>query len=366
MNKLEKFSLYSALKFDEISVNPCFYPNLHENYISISFDNEKFYKHWNEVIRLILPYLEKQEIKILLIGNCKDSLSNVVDKKNLSFNQNCYLTSKSLCHISECDHFTYISNSFDVPNFCLFPKDFSQFCWPRYKGDYLECNNNHIDISTSNIASKILNILGIDHGLNNIDNIYSGNLSNQDVIEVIPDFDPAPNFFPKSSLNIRADLSFDENKILNFCNQRVASIITDKPFSNEFINLARHGNLRFCVNMKDSLDQDFTFVETLKYYNVPYELYVDNEDILKDVRLKYIDETIFYYPKKTKKDIDNSIEFCDNTKMFSSKRLFSKNGEFCSKAHWVTGQQSSGELESIIDASDLWEDQDFFFFYKTS
>ena len=49
--------------------------------------------------------------------------------------------------------------------------------------------------------------------------INTGPLYHHKTIEVIPNFNPSPTFFPKSLINIRLDYHFNLNRILAFANQ---------------------------------------------------------------------------------------------------------------------------------------------------
>ena len=383
MNKLEKFSLHSALKPSDTFINECFFPIPFDDFIS--FDayaepNSLSYDYWQEVIDFISPTLSDKGISIIRLGNQKGMpIDGVVDYRGKSFNQDSYIVSKSLLHFGSSDLFSFTAKHFNKKQVKLFsPFRSSDYPFKKTdldvfldsdKGDrnpiysdldpYKSINN----ISPSLISHRILELLGFESNLKNLHHIYSGNVSHVKTIEIIPDFNPSPDFLPNSLINVRADLSFDEQNIFALSSaKRKLGIITKKSFSKDLINAIGNSINRITINASDGLDYDF--VKHLKQLNINYEIFIDNKDKLSDIRLDYIDETIEFYPKKQKKDVDINFDSGYTMLMRSSKILISKGKTYCSKAHWVLGEAITPGLQKVIDVNDFWEDSDFMHIYQ--
>ena len=64
--------------------------------------------------------------------------------------------------------------------------------------------------------------------------------------------------------------------------------------------------------------------------------------------------------KKSKKDVDNNIKICDNTRYISSKITLSQGRKFASIAAWKANIEMTEKQANIIDNPDFWEEVDHF------
>lgn len=382
MNKLEKISLHSALKTSKPSINLCFFPIPFDRYITFEYfskDQSKDYKFWQDVVDFISPFLDAENIKILRIGDSnKKQIDGVYEYTNKTFGQNAYLISKSMLHFNSNSCLSLVANQLNIPLVCLFSSLPSSF-FPFKKGkkdhfiDSPQDGKNRTfaksespktidNISPSEIASAILKSLGIKNELSSLNKVFSGDMAHIKTIEIIPDFMPSPDLMANSLINVRADLFLDENLLFAFSQNRRMGIITDKPLSENLLLSIRSSLQRISVNCDGGLDP--TFLKNLKKFGIHYELFTSVKEGLSEIRLNNIDETIEFYEKK-KKPIDFSIKDDYTLSVKSSKILISKGKSYASKAHWITDQPSSTELQSFIDTSDFWEDSDFLTIYES-
>ena len=385
MNKLERYSLHSGLKISEPFVNDCFYPIVHKKYITFNNSTSvqsKYYEYWQEVVDLISPYLSKENIKILQLGSSKDpAIENTYDYRgSTNFLQNSYIIKNSLLHFNTSDHFTLLSFNSLTPSVSLFSNEPSN----SFSLSKLRSKNKHIfldaptkfgcsynvfekpktinNLYPSLVASSILDLLNIKNNLSDLKSVFIGSNYNIRVIEVVPDFVPSPNFLSNSLVNLRMDYHFDESNLFEFSKNRKLGIITDKPLSDQFCYAARASIAKLSVNI-DNFDPP-DFIKILKNFNIPYELYTYNSDSIGDIRIKHSDEKISIFKKKTKKDLDISTDSWHNVQMKSSKVLISNGKKFASKAHWILGEEISSEYSSVIDASDFWNDSEYYIIYN--
>ena len=95
MNKLERYSLHSGLKIDRPLVNDCFFPIVHDKYITFHAEEKidsKKYDYWQEIIDIIAPVLNNIGTKIIQTGaNKSRQFNNVYSVRGLvNFNQESY------------------------------------------------------------------------------------------------------------------------------------------------------------------------------------------------------------------------------------------------------------------------------------
>lgn len=380
MNKIEKISLGTALKPSKPFVNFCFYPLLFDKYVTIDFDlsmQSLCYDHWQEVVDMIKPYLDESGIKILRVGSNKglpiEGVYNYTDK---TFNQNSYILKKSILHFNSNNFMSILCSQIGTPFVSLFAgfesslfpfKKTSKSIFidsPKEKSPSLSYSENPKTINSIDpieISKSILDYLKIKHELNGIKRVFNGEMSNIKTIEVVPDFSPQPSFLANSLINLRADLHFNESNIYQFSQGRQLGLITNQPLSEGLLLSIRSSLQRISVNIDDGLDDNFLL--NLKKMGLKHELFTTNESILKDLRLKYINETVEFFEKK-KKPIAFPEKDCKFFLVKSSKILLSKIGSFPTKAHWVSNTKNESEFQTYIDTSDFWEDSDFLNIYE--
>ena len=317
MNKIEKISLGTALKPSKPFVNFCFYPLLFDKYVTIDFDSSiqsLCYDHWQEVVDIIKPYLDKSGIKILRIGSNKGyPIEGVHDYTEKTFNQNSYILKKSILHFNSNNFMSILCSQINTPFVSLFA-GFESSLFPFKKTS----NSIFIDspkekspslshfespktinlIDPIEISKSILDYLKIEHELNGIKRVFNGEMSHIKTIEAVPDFSPRPSLLANSLVNLRADLHFNESNIYQFSQGRQLGLITNQPLSEELLLSIRSSLQRISVNINDGIDDKFLL--NLKKIGIKYELFASNESALKDLRLKYINETVDFFEKKKK------------------------------------------------------------------
>jgi len=385
MNKLQRYSLHSGLKSSKIFINDCFFPITIDKYLTFNTSSEvqsKHYELWQEVIDLIKPYLKSKKIEIVQIGSSKDPvIEGVFNYKGLTnFNQSAFLIKNSLLHFNVCDHFSYVAYNFSTPLVSLFSNEpSSSFSFdlnnktkfidsPKDKGcsySAIEMPKTINKISPTKVASSILDLLNIKHELDDLTLIHAGESSHIKVIEVVPDFEPDQNFLKNSLVNLRMDYYFDEVNLYKFCQNRKIGIITDKVLSENACAACRGSLVRVSLDIsKVSFDEATIFLKNLKKFNINYDLFTFDESILHDLRLQFFDEKISLFKKNTKNDLDVELSTSYNYDVKSSKILISNGQTFSSKAHWIVGEEITGQYSSVIDTSDFWEDLDYYIIYR--
>jgi len=383
MNKIEKISLSYALKSSKPFINFCFYPLPFDKYVTMDFSKDPqslCYNHWQDVVDIIKPYLDENNIRILRLGDANSyQVDGIQDYTSKTFNQNAYILKNSMLHFGSNGLLSFLSSNLGIPLVSLFsgipsslfpfpenskrifidsPKDgknpsFSDYEFPKTIDKIDPCE----------ISRSILNLLNISHQLESSKLIFQGDMSNIKTIEIIPDFFPSKSLLPGSLINVRADLFLDEQNIfgLSQSNRRLG-IITKDRLSAGLLSSISKSVQRITINADEGIDEKFLF--DLKMLNIPYEFFVTKKDRLKELRLDHIDETIELF-EKPKKPLAFKVENSHNAYVKSSKILLSKLGSFPTKAHWICDKKSEGVFQEYIDSSDFWEDSDFINIYQS-
>lgn len=380
MNKIEKYSLHSALQSDsKITIQDAFYPIGSCDYVcfNTSPSSGLQYPHWNELILLIKPYLDKKNISIYRIGDRSGfSIDNVSDFTSCTFNQNAFIIKNSLLYFNVLDEHSLISYNYDIPSVVFSPNfDESFFPFPQkdnfsilfpedskfpslirsYQGSVPKLNPEIF-------AGKILESLDIEHHLNEFSMKYYGEMANVPTVEIIPDFSPHPNFLINSTVNVRNDLHFSEENLLSWGQNRKLGIVTSKPISTNCLYHLRPSLVKLSINADDGIDENF--LKSVKALNIKYDIFCTNKSILNQLRLDFIEETIEYFPRTEKKDLDLPDDVCNNCLIRSSKVLLSKGKKFTSKAHWIMDSEQKHDFSTVIDTQDFWGDSEFFYIYQ--
>lgn len=401
MHILEQYALNCGLKIDKPYIYEKYYPLPFEKYITFNpfgkFNSRK-YTYWQEVIDLIFPILQKENIYIVQIGgqneigynNCFHLMGQT------SFNQTAYIINNSMLHFGVDSFPIHIASYFDKKIVALYSNMYASQSKPYWsnpqnteliqanlngkKPSYSSEENPKIidNIKPEEICLKILNLLNIKHDLKH-ETVFIGQRYNQIILESIPSIILPNHILPNNFLNIRFDyIDKIEEKdyicTLNNLNIRKCSIITDKPIDIEkFLQLKdKLINIFYDITFNQI---DFNFINKVKFYGIKIDFIFNkskNEDetILNNKKLELID-----YPElinivedqiKPKKEIKQC-------KFYKSKKiLFANNNTYLSKAAYLENKPTNLEKIDIsqkisdINNIDLLveEDGDYCIFYK--
>ena len=385
MNKIERYSLHAGLKIAEPFVNDCFFPIVHDKYVTFHAEDKldgRKYDYLQEVIDLILPALKDKGIKIIQLGTSRSQqFDKVYSIRGLaSFNQESYAIKNSLLHFGSDGHQVQLAGHHGTPFVSLYSIDNSSSAKPEWgeekdrilidspKGGkepthMIQENPKTINgISPFEVAGGILNLLKIKTKLLNNEVLNIGENYHIQTVEVVPDFISEANFLSNSVLNVRLDLHHNEDNLFYWSKNRKLGIITKSPIEPNVLAGIRPSILRVSAEIDDDFDEEF--LKNLKKYMIPYELFTRDKDSLRKYRLKYIDEEIKLYDSFNKKKLDKIKKICNTTLFKSSKIILSNGKKYQSEAHWVTDNQYKGDPQTIIDTKDFWSDAEHYLIYN--
>lgn len=383
MNFVESLSLCAGLKYSRPFIEESFFPVVPEKYITFCTENHqsKQWDHFQEYLNIITPILKKNGISVVEIGDNEVKLnsSNISLKGATRPNHWSYIIRRSLLHVGPENFISQLASFHDTPFIAFFSNtnpEYSAPIWsdrknqilieadlksnkPSFLGsEQIKTINN---IPAEEVVQKTLDALNIENDFKKYEIFSIGSHFHETLIEVVPDFIPEANFFPRTLINIRMDYHFNESALPYFANNRKISIVTEKEI-----------NINTLLHIKPAIEQVYYKIDEnsnekyaldLKRKGIGVTLILKKKCDIDLTRMKFFDWEIHEEENKTKKDLDNSSEICDTTRYKSSKNIFSKDGQFSSKSSFDK-KIKIHEDQIIIDEDEFWEDSDYFKLYN--
>jgi hypothetical protein len=345
-----------------------FIPGLPDNFITIKTSNlvgQSHYRYWDIVVSLLAPFLQKEKISIVQIGNPKDFILNNINARFLSTTekQKNYILSKSKCHIGHDDICSQISSVYDIPSTVIYGNIYSKNTEPIFNvennSDSLSVDfsktkpsfNHNVDrcneIKPERIAQSVLKNLKINEKIK-FKTIRAGNNYANAFLEAVP------NFFPSDVIKgqncvVRGDIHFDINNIARFCQLCSVTLHINDTFDFGFLRHLK--NLKEIVFIYEDKYKDIdlnNFFSFIKNNKINLTIVSDSKEDISDIRLKYFDYTVLERAKEKEK--------IKNCKFLSKKTFVNKDGQFLSESSanrldktnaFVYDDISSKELENL-------------------
>ena len=373
MHLVEQYALSCGVKIDKPHIETSFFPVPFDKYITIHASSgmeSKNYDYYNDVIEMIMPYLAKENIKIVQIGAKDDINLNMCEHFNGTTNlkQTAYIIKNSLLHFGNDSFSAHVASGFNKKIVCLYSILYKECCGPYWgnKDDHilLESHRNGLKPSFSNkespktvnliypeeIAKSVLSLLGIKNKLNKIETFHIGKDYQSPTLTVIPNHVMPQNFLKGQPANIWGHEFFDEQNIVQWAYNRKCNIFLDKPMSVKYLNLIRKNINQ--INFFVSKDTDPEYFTALERGGVKFKLICEKKENLNDLKIQFFDWDINYITKTTKKDLDNIDKLCDNTRYQSKLKIISNSKIYNSKAAWIHNIENSN---TVIDCPEFWE-----------
>lgn len=391
MNLAELYSLSSGQKLDKIYTFEKFFPGLPDNYIVIQpwSKPSKNYDAWEEVLSIILPYLQKEGIKIIQVG--------AKDEKPLNFCQHLmgqtnwgqleYVISKAKLVLTSDSISSHLAGHYNLPLVCLISNNLKE-CVSPYFGDkskqiILEPNrtnknpsfmldegpNKQInEIFPEEIAKSVLKLLNIEFNYP-YKTILLGKQFQNRIIE--SDCTAPVNVQQMGLQNIlmRLDYSYNLNVLVQQASLGKISIVTDKIIPTDLLSQIRPQIVEILYEIKS--DSDPNFCKTLQELKIPYRLYSKlNDEQLNPLKLNYLDYPIIgrvnttMPPELKDKKIENL--FIKGSKfIISSRGLFPSYWSYkCNKP--IPDFNAPPQQLIDINVEYLFQDIDYLMFLEKS
>jgi len=386
MHLIETYATYCGSKIDKPFIYESFFSNPFEKYITFHSDtpySSRNYDYWQEVIDLISPYLEKNNIKLIQVGGEKDrgfrNCENFKGKTNR--NQLAYVLKRSLLHFGADSFPIHLAGFFNINLVALYSISRPENAGPYFgdkekqilfkgyeklnvKPSYSpEENPKTINaILPEEIATAILKLLNIESPAKYKSINFGERYGKVEVHDFIPNqVVDIPN--KESVLDIRMDYHFNENNLAKQLQLNKCRIFTNKRV-----------NLDLLKNLKQSIDTLFYFVDENddpSFVKDVNELGIKIA-ILSEMPKEFVDSRkIDYYEQgninilpKPNEDLVNKLKSIKNLYYKSCKTLYSGASVYSSLASQKANKQKTGEFEPVVDTEDFWKEMDNFFFVE--
>ena len=245
MHLIEQYALGCGVKIDKPQIEESFYPVPVEKYITLHASSgmaAKNYDYYSDVMRLLRPYLEKEDVQVFQIGGKDDAEVSYCHNYNgkTTLRQTAYIIKNSLLHFGNDSFSTHIAAGYNKPLVSLYSVLYKECCGP-YFGDRLKqitlepdrqgrkCSFSDKEkpktvnnIRPEEVARGVLDLLKIKHKLHDIKTLHIGSFYHTPIIEVVPNFIMDAGYMANSVANIRMDLSFEPRNLVHWAqNKRI-------------------------------------------------------------------------------------------------------------------------------------------------
>lgn len=387
MHLAENYALTAGVKISKPQIETLFYPLPFKNYITIQCSSgmvSKNFDYYNDVIRLIKPYLIENNIEVVQIGLKNDpKMSNVyslLGKTNIR--QVAYVIKNANLHLGNDSFACHFAGHFNTPLVALYGPAVKETCKP-YWGDedkqiLLSPDNKKErpsysaeervkrvnSISTFEICSSVLKLLSIKNNFNDYIQTYIGESFYINAVDIVPNFKPVNSRNPELENLSIANLRLDYLDNLTYLDDWLSSRLC-----NVYINSEKHLDyiIKYKNNIKQihiTLNMDISnqFVEKIHTLNKPVLFYANNNKLLPDIRIKFFEVDVLSLDSKQENYLDICDDICDNY-FQSSLKLYSNYKIYPCKAYLNIDQTISKE-QKVIDCDDFYKEMVFFKIYK--
>lgn len=381
MRLLDTYATNTGSKIDKPFIYSKFFPLPIGKYITFQAQtpyDSRNYSYWQEVINLLHPFLNKNDIHILQVGTkdekALNGVVNLLGQTNI--NQLSYVIENSILHFGADSLCVHLSSHFNKPIVSLY-----SISNPSVAGPHFGDKNKHIllkgyerignkkpsysqvespksidTIKPEEICTAILNLLNIEYS-NLPETIHFGQDFNVKSFEIIPDKMIDANSIPIENPIVRMDYHFNEQALQNILEVKKAIIFTNKPIKKDIIQKYKKNILQVIYIIEEN--NDINFVKTLKNNSINYTLLSFLEESnLNKYKIDYMDYNLIVNRKHKTKE-DTKITDVNNLFYKSSRVLHSSEGQFISRYDWLnkTGNK-------VVDDPDFWKEADNFYIFK--
>ena len=320
MHKLESFALSCGSKIERPHIEKSFFPVKHKKYICVSrspLSQSKDYDYFDDVIFHIYPYLQRNNIEIIELGNSnKPPLFYTHNFKNLTRFQTNYILSKCQLFFGNYNFDFNIASHYNKTTICPSNLDYEETFKP-YWSEESNCkilmpaselkpsfsdqeNPKTINlVMPETIACSILDSLKIDHNVSKIKTTYLGEEYKNQIMDIVPG---NHNLQPiKGPVNIRMDKNFDLSFLERCHIFESINIVTDKVINVNYLNFLKEkiSLISFFIDGKTKEDD----IKSFESIGKPLNLLCKNSKNISTIRLKFIDYEIRLFGHKSKKDL---------------------------------------------------------------
>jgi hypothetical protein len=391
MHLLEQYSLSTASKIDKPYIYETFFPLPIEKYITFQAQSKfesKDYSYWQDVINIISPFLEKNNIKIIQFGkNEEKSYENVIDLKGkTSFNQLAFLMKNSLLHFGPDSLGVHIASMYDIPIVSLYSIIQSSVAGPYFgnkskhilfdaykrigngKPSYSHQENPKCInlIKPEEIADAIFKLLNIDFQTV-FETVFTGQkYTGSSIQESLPNHKNII-FNPENLVEVRADLGFDEQSLINQLAQyKKCVLVLDKPINLNILNQFKQNILTIAFKITNQDNKEFLI--KLRESGIKFVLISDlTQEEINKLKINYYQFANVDKIEKPSQEKIDELKKNINSLFYRSAKITASNDKFyysLAAAEADIPMKNHFEYQKVLDTTSFWDNLDFFTIVK--
>lgn len=400
MRLLDTYATNTGSVIDEPYIYTKFFP-IPDKYITLQSQtpyDSRNYSYWEEVIEIIKPFLDKENIKILQIGkNGELPIPNTINfLGKTDINQLAYVMQNSLLHFGADSLCVHLASHFDKPIVSIYSISNPNVAGPHFgdknkhilikayenvgtkKPSYSQSENpKSIDtVKPEEIAANILNLLKIYNDLK-YKTLITGDKFKQKVLEFVPDRVLNPEFAKDSAIAMRIDLCENIDEQLIFHNLKMRKFIlllnNKNKIDIQIFQILKTNILEIVFDCTDE-EPDKDYIKNIILSgHIPVMIYKgDDLDYFNNIKINFIDLNIkFAHLKSNDKNIDEFKKICNTDTqdicIKSNKIILSKDKMFLSEAHFIENKHSNAnfdKLNVLSNKENLLKEIDFLHIYR--
>lgn len=378
MHEVESYAINLGLKIDKPEIYESYYPIGDFDYITLFLGENRdapFYRHWQEVINIIFPILEKKNIKIIQCNSkLKQDFNNCINfKEGISPNKLSYIIRNSKLHLSENGLDLDIASMHDKKIIYLDALNGGVNRSPYWgeKNEFIYLNNSenesNIDkIKPEKICKHVFNYLDIESKIN-FETVFIGENYQNKNIQFIPDQKTDLQVPENSIIIVRMDKFFNEENLFYQMQRHKCVIVTNKPINTKLLQTVRPNlhHVVYFIEEKDNPD----FVDSIQQMGVSYMIvsYLP-EELIQKKKINYLDNDVInikQIPKQKDieelKDLDiNSLYYISNGPVLSNFKVFKSISDYENRVSVENPAMPSKIKENL----DFWKDLSNFHIIK--
>lgn len=386
MHILESYASNCCLKIDKPFIYEKYYPLPCDRYITLHHPNKtdsRKYDHWDSVVRLLKPVLDKEGIKIAQVGSGSEVIvkhcHNLLGRTSL--NQLAYVIRHSMLHLGVDSLPIQLASGYGKKIVALYSNKYACHSGPYWSKDedviLLESDKDgdkptyvpNEDPKTINtitpegITKSVCKLLGLDFNYE-YETLYTGKYFHVGLVESVPDEVVKISNMDGQTSYIRADI-----KNTNISPKKIDAqlsidgkytLMLNKPIDIKILikNKKRIDTVVYIVDDKSSPSFfDQVISEGLKCTLATYS----NDKEFEKIKFKFLD-----YPLVTRVRLDREHEV-KGLEGESIKKLFYQTNKYTihkSKFYPSQAALENGEPAPRMDPSDVYQIPDSPIFFK--
>jgi len=386
MHILEAYALNCCLKIDKPFIYEKYYPLPADKYITLHHPNKtdsRKYDHWDSVVRLLKPVLDKEGIEIVQVGTGSEVIvkhcHNLLGRT--SVNQLAYVIRHSMLHLGVDSLPIHLASGYGKKIVALYSNKYACHAGPYWSkeedvillesdkdGDKPTYAHNEEPktintIAPEDITKSVCKLLGLDFDYG-YETLYTGKFFHVGLVESVPDEVVKISNMDGQTSYVRADIK-NTNTTPEKIDAQLSidgkyTLMIDKPIDINILtkNKKRIDTIIYIIDERSRASfYDEVISEGLKCTLATYA----NDEEFEKIKFKFLD-----YPKVTRVKLDRADEV-KQLEGESIKKLFYQTNKYTihkSKFYASQAALENGEPASRMDPSDVYQIPDNPNFFK--